>query len=468
MRSYSPFDVPVGDLNPTDLVALQVVSEGWYVEYKSGSVTARALAKALSAFANTYGGWLFLGVCEKSRDDSVAGLFPGIPNVEVDATLQRLRQCAAEYLNPSPHFLTQCLRGPCDDIGLGPDASIIVVHIPQSYTAPHVHKDGRIYRRVADGSEPKPETDRFTLDQLWRRGDPVRDRVRDWVESDPEFSKAEEDMPYVRLLLCVDPWGQHDCWLDAPLPRIRSIIMGDSVPFDTFYTTTDGFLARQAKNNDPHKFVLTWRIRRDLSCDIFMPLPRYAMSSIDLLAVELDGYEYTERFVSILRAQEYHNPRVADLNFLMVLLFDFVAKYRRLLELANATERKFYFKARVLNIWRCLPFVDVEGIVDEYEKYGLPICMDSKVTYPHGHGPDSFKLVMERDKDVDTDGVSALGERQAHLMFTWIALALGVPALIEGEAANKSRIVSGTDLSAAGVRALDVQRSRNTRIARTS
>ena len=343
MRSYSPFDAPVGNLNPTDLVALRGVTEGWYVEYKSGPVRSRTLAKALSAFANTYGGWLFLGVCEKSKDDPVAGLFPGIPNAEVDATLQRLRQCAAEYLNPSPYFLTQTLRGPCNEVGLDPGASIIAVHIPQSHATPHVHKDGRIYRRVADGSEPKPESDRFTLDQLWRRGGPVRDRVRNWVESDPEFSKAEEDVPYVRLLLCVDPWGQHDSWLDAPLPRIRSIMMDDTVPFDTFYTTADGFLARQAKNNDPHNFVLTWRIRRDLSCDIVMPLPRYATSTIDLLAVELDGYAYAERFVSVLRAQEYHNPRVADLNFLMNLLVDFVAKYRRLLELANATEREFYF-----------------------------------------------------------------------------------------------------------------------------
>ena len=40
---------------------------------------------------------------------------------------------------------------------------MVVVEIPQSRAAPHVHKDGRIYRRVADASEPKPETDRLSL-----------------------------------------------------------------------------------------------------------------------------------------------------------------------------------------------------------------------------------------------------------------------------------------------------------------
>ena len=466
MNSYSPFDASIGDLDPTDLAVLNGVREGWYVEYKSESVKSRALAKAISAFANTYGGWLFLGVGEKSKEDPVAGLFPGIPNAKVDATLQRLRQCAAEYLNPSPHFLTQTLRGPCDQIGLPPDASIIAVQVPKSYTAPHVHGDGRIYRRVADGSEPKPESDRFTLDQLWRRGDPVRDQIRDWVKSDPEFSKAEEQTPFLRLLLCVDPWGQHDCWLDPPLPRIRSIMMSPSVPFDTFYTTADGFIARQAKSNDPHNFVLTWRIRRDLSCEIVVPLPRYEPSSIDSLVSELDGYKYAERFVGILRAHGYHSPRVTDLNFLMNLVLDFVAKYRCLLELANTEKRSFYFKARVLNVWRSLPFVDVEGIIDEYEKYGLPICLDSEVTYPHGHGPDSFKLLTEGDGNSSVSGDAAACTLQAQVMFIWIALALGVPALVEEEVTDKTHIVSAGDLLVAGNRALEVQRRRIIRNAR--
>ena len=466
MRSYSPFDASIRDLGPTDLAVLQGVSEGWYVEYKSESVSSRALAKAISAFANTYGGWLFLGIREKSKDDPVAGLFPGIPNVEVDATLQRLRQGAAEYLNPSPHFLTQTVRGPCDEIGLAPDTSIIAVQVPQSHTVPHVHKDGRIYRRVADSSEPKPESDRFTLDQLWRRGDPVRDRVRHWVKSDPEFSKAEEEISYVRLLLCADPWGQHDCWLGAPLPRVRSIMMSPSVPFDTFYTTVDGFIARQVKNNDPHNYALTWRIRRDISCEIVVPLPLYATKSIDSLAIELDGYEHVQHFLSILRAQAYHSPRVTDLNFLMGLLIDFVSKYRCLLELANSETRDFYFKARVLNVWRSVPFVDVEEIIGEYEHFGLPMSIDSKVTYPHGHGPDSFEFLAAGDEGADVSLNAPLGLRQAMLMFTWIGLALGVPTLVEDEVPDKARLISGVDLLAAGERALEVQQRRNARNAR--
>ena len=224
MRTYSPFNRAISDLQPADLAILETVSEGWHVEDKSELVSARALAKAVSAFANTYGGWLFLGVKERSKDDPVADAFPGLPDRGLDGALQRLRHSAAEYLNPTPHFEEKILRGPCIEIGLAGARSVVAIEVPQSYTAPHVHKDGRIYRRVADGSEPKPETDRFVLDELWRRAQPIRKMTRDWVKRDPEFSKAEAKTPYVRLLLCVDLWCQRDPKLGLRLPEVRSIL----------------------------------------------------------------------------------------------------------------------------------------------------------------------------------------------------------------------------------------------------
>ena len=248
MQRYSPFDKAIHELQPSDLTILRNVHEGWYVEYKRQVVNAGALAKSLSAFANTYGGWLFIGVQEQSKDNAVAAKFLGIPEEDVDGILQSLRHSAADHLNPTPFFNPTVLRGPCAENGLAKGKAIIVVEVPQSHTAPHVHKDGRIYRRVADGSEPKPETDRFLLDQLWRRAEPLREMTRKWIERDPEFSREEEKMPYVRVLLCVDPWRQHAAWLGARLPEIRRVLTNSAiagipvVPFDTVHTTAEGSL----------------------------------------------------------------------------------------------------------------------------------------------------------------------------------------------------------------------------------
>ncbi len=56
MKTYSPFEKNIIDLEAIDLVTLKDVAEGWYVEYKSETSSATPIAKSISAFANTYGG----------------------------------------------------------------------------------------------------------------------------------------------------------------------------------------------------------------------------------------------------------------------------------------------------------------------------------------------------------------------------------------------------------------------------
>ena len=465
MQAYSPFDKRIDALEPSDLAALRNVHEGWYVEYKSELVTSNALAKAISAFANTYGGWLFLGVKEKSKDNPTAGAFSGIPEAELDTALQRLRQSASEHLNPTPHFQTKVLRGPCNEIGLISNLSIIVVEVPQSHIAPHVHKDGRIYRRVADGSEPKPETDRFILDQLWKRADPIHDAINEWVDCDPEFSKGEDKMPYIRLLLCVDPWYQNNSWMSASLPKIRNIITSkigspSNVPFDTFYTTSGGYIARQVGINDPHNYVLTWKIWRDLSCEVVLPMPLYSSNSIDFLFASLDGYNYGDTFIDIIKEKGYTEPRVVDLNFIMNILSGIVSKYRRLLDLSEL-ENKFYFKLKILNTWRVLPFLDVETILTEYRNHGLPITIDRTIIFPIGRGPDSFKFIDEMEVELDEHKEDVASNFQANLILIWLARALGVPVFVEGETESDATAVPTNELIDAGRRAMIAQERRN-------
>ena len=476
MQRYSPFAKAIHDLQPPDLTILKKVHEGWYVEYKRQMIKARALAKSLSAFANTYGGWLFIGVQEQSGDNAVADEFPGIPEEDVDGALQSLRHSAADHLNPTPFFETTVLRGPCAENGLAEGRAIIAVEIPQSHIAPHVHKDGCIYRRVADGSEPKPETDRFVLDQLWRRAEPLRERTRKWIERDPEFSQGEAEIPYVRLLLCVDPWCQRDPWLGAPLSEIRCVLKGGetgiySIPFDTIYTTAEGLIARQLKGNNPADYRLTWRLRRDMSCDIILPLQPYAPDVPDYLIEEFDGYIHAERFIDMLNEQGHTQSRIADLNFMLNLLLGIVSQYRHLLKLAGAGG-EFYCKARVLNAWRMVPFVDVETLLDEFKAHGLPMVMDSMSTVPIGDGPESFAHIYERTKLKEReDKEQTLIILQAIRMFALVMPAFGVPIYgvpiyieDETEADDIGHLYS--ELYNAGTRAMTVQQNRNKRRAR--
>ena len=164
MDLYSPFDKTLAALDVADLSVLYDVPEGWYIEYKREHIPPKPLAKAVAAFANTHGGWLFLGVDEVSEGEHTAEAFPGIDTRGVDLTLQWLRQAMNAHVSPLPHFESKVLQGPCDSIRLAADRFVIVVQVPESNNTPHVSSDGRIYIRVADSSEPQDYVkDRFPL-----------------------------------------------------------------------------------------------------------------------------------------------------------------------------------------------------------------------------------------------------------------------------------------------------------------
>ncbi|HYC97025.1 ATP-binding protein [Brevundimonas sp.] len=457
MATYTPFQRPLEDLTVDDLSRLTTTSEGWYVEYKREVPNATSIAKSISALANTYGGWLFYGVEEASKDNSVAGSFPGVPTIEMDANLQRIRQAVAGHLNPSPHFDVKVLTGPHDG-GLAADRGVICIYVPRSFAAPHVHRSGQIYRRVGDGSEPRPENDRHLLDQLFRRGDELRKDFETWVERDPEFSKGEEEAPYLRLMMVTDPWRDEDPWLEIDSSELREIFnvsrgVVSSVPFETLYTSANGFIARQVNVNDPHNLGLTWRFRQTLVSDVIVPLNFYAVDQAWRLEEHLEGYEQASSFIASLERRNYASPRVVDLNMLFNLLVGVVEIQRRLLARAGWT-KPYYIKARLLNVWRTVPFLDIRAVLDRFEAFGLPLCLDEKVTTPPGTGPESFDEIPPFE-DVESESVRVLLQTLA--LFTPIARAWGLPEHLGPDVQPPYF----TQLQQAGIRAIAVQDRKN-------
>lgn len=276
---YNPFMKDFDEINVDDLEALQTVAEGWYVEYKREVPNAGAVAKSITAFANTYGGWLFYGIDEKSKEEPVAGSYPGIPRDQADGELQKIRQAVANHAQPSPFFLTKAIFGPSVALGLPEDRCIIMGYIPWGPDTPYIHKDGRIYRRVGDGSEPKPENDRFILDQLWQRSAKLLDQYAEWIETEPETSKAEENAAYVRIFIIPDFWRDHPPGNILSLKQIREIVSNNegvyTAPFNNVYRYGRGFICRQTTGNDPDGLNLTWKIGHDLKSEILVPLAKF-------------------------------------------------------------------------------------------------------------------------------------------------------------------------------------------------
>lgn len=285
---YNPFGKTFDSISIDDLSVLSSVTEGWYVEYKQEVPNAGSIAKSITAFSNTYGGWIFYGVCEKSKEDPVAGSMPGIANDEADGFLQRIRQAVANHAQPAPYFRVRALFGPLEAMGLPEGRCVIVGQIPWGAEAPYLHKDGRIYRRVGDGSEPRPENDRFILDQLWNRPSKITQEYADWIGRDLETSQAEENAAYVRIFLIADFWRDHELMKYVSLKRIREVMSDASgsyaVPFDNIYRTSWGFICRQTADNDPEMLGLTWKLGQDYRSEIVVPLSKFRQDNLSELA----------------------------------------------------------------------------------------------------------------------------------------------------------------------------------------
>ncbi|WP_310339166.1 ATP-binding protein [Rhodoferax saidenbachensis] len=460
MQQYSPFSIPLRDLAAADLPALKQTAEGWYIEYKRETPNASAIAKSISAFANTYGGWLFIGVDEVSKEIPVAGSFPGIAQDEADATLQKIRKAAVDHLNPTPHFDTKIIYGPNQELGLAADRVVICVWTPQSTLAPHVHKSGSIYRRVSDASEPKAENDRFILDQLWRRGDEMKRRHKDWYEMDPEFSKRESELPYIRLMLIADPWAQRDIWIDAEENEIREALGGNlgsaTIHFDSVYTYSNGYIGRQLAGNNPHNLTLTWRLRHSLISDVLIPLPLYDVDDVEHLSIELDGYKHVEQFTNLLRKHGASSPRVVDLNYVLNVLIGVAETQERLCNLARWNEN-YFFKVKLLNSWRTIPYIDAPQVLDRLEINGLSMCLDKTSSVPHGLSPDSY-IQITRRPDIQERATRNLIEGAA--MFGALARAYGLPMWLPDD---EKGMPYHDALWNAGRRGLEAQRLRNLR-----
>lgn len=207
-QSYAVFEKELKAVGPDDLVRLRDVPEGWFVEYKSQLSDVRSAAKSLSAFANSYGGWLFYGIAEKPGGSRTAGSFLGIPSADVPAIEQGLQRAASQHVSPTPYYSHRVFFGPIDAIGLGPDRAIIVVHAPMGRNAPYVHSSGRIYRRLAEASDPAVETDRHLLDLLWARGRESRRRFAKLVKTKPKLAAYESGGTFLKIWLFPDPWGK--------------------------------------------------------------------------------------------------------------------------------------------------------------------------------------------------------------------------------------------------------------------
>lgn len=178
---YTPFFYKNGNpiymenLRYQHLVQLADIEEGYKIEYKEKFDTSvkKKIPSIISSFANSDGGWLFIGI--KDDDHTICP----IQKQRSDYS-QTISQILKEHVSPIPQFECKFLRNPQNHT-----EGVLTVYIYPGLFTPYV-SNGTIFIRNGSSSEPI-KSERATIEYLFKKADTFQDNISQFCHRDIYF-----------------------------------------------------------------------------------------------------------------------------------------------------------------------------------------------------------------------------------------------------------------------------------------
>jgi Putative DNA-binding domain len=185
MLDKRPEDVTLNDIR--SLIDTQQ-REGERIDYKVDlplpikSDDRKEFLRDITSFANTYGGYLILGVGE----DKDKGIPINIPGLAID-NLDRFKQAIENMIRDSiePRLFAYTIR----DLEVVTGRYVIFIYVPRSWNPPHRLQDDRFYRRNSAG---KYILSVEQLRRIFTQGADTLERIRRFVRERVYLINADE------------------------------------------------------------------------------------------------------------------------------------------------------------------------------------------------------------------------------------------------------------------------------------
>ncbi|QSW99962.1 AlbA family DNA-binding domain-containing protein [Haloterrigena alkaliphila] len=404
MPDYNPFGKPLSEVGPEDLYSMKI-PEGYYFEYKRDFIDQKAVAKAISSFANTYGGLFFIGI-EENEETNKPGDWFTLTSGDPQSYNEKIRSSVKENISPSPMYETHSFKGTNSS---GDEGYVILVDVPESTQTPHINNDGRVYRRTGEGSDPyKVTSSPEVLDDLYRRRDEWQTRIDDFCNLDVGLTVGQsgegqnQGWPFLELYaipstlddpVCANVISELDRFQEIfesseihLLPDDSEIVQeGGRVRFgftaDSYRATSEGVVAQlwtaedHQGNIDTAHTPLTFTFLVDGGLKIFLPIPTLSPPENPTLV-----------WRSIDQAIHSQFDHIEFLDGLRLLgyIHTLLNSYLNLLsEYEWPTESgTINLRARFRNTYRTLLVFETDWYIDLIERYGAPVCYDEILDLP--------------------------------------------------------------------------------------
>ena len=390
---FNPFSVdPAARLDEQQLQRLveNSVAEGYNVEYKRQPPEAKKIAHGIASFANSLGGWYIIGVVTDGHN--VARAVSGFDPAQCHDPIGTVRE-AAKQISPVPIFFPQVVT-------LASGKLVCVVFVPDNQETPFITKDGVIYRRTFDSSNPVAENDRHAIDRLVDRGKTGAHYFKRFARDDRTFSEAESNVAWLRVFLTPLPHGIIDRQLrDIDVLRQAQRLWNEqvSIPFnipdmhitggtrfDAARTTSNSIILRQVV---PSSDWLHSNVSVELNTlgggKLLLPIP---MKRFEVLCAEMTSQGIRDMVRQRMQSRVVPGMLEAfDLGETCLALAILINHYQRWLGRGDLVS-EFACAIELHNVWRVVPLFDDDTWVEYVKEFGLPIMATKSARTPLSDG----------------------------------------------------------------------------------
>lgn len=188
--------------------------ESFFFEFKEDRVEAKKLTEEISAFSNTYGGYIFLGV---SDEKVITGC--------TKWNEQRIHAMIHDSLSPTPSFDVK--KFTTKDI-----KDVFVIKIEPGSTPPYVTSKGKIYERVSSGSFAINDSTKLT--QMYYKRENELKRIEKKITIDEIGGSTTNVFGYLDIGFSLEVTDSDKIWnkyAEADLKKIASELKETSNAF---------------------------------------------------------------------------------------------------------------------------------------------------------------------------------------------------------------------------------------------
>jgi hypothetical protein len=374
---YNPFNKDLKDVKEDDLQILCNVSEGWYIEYKNELPKPKDIAKSIASFSNSRGGLYILGV-KGNKTNNCADEISGVKtNQDI------IHDSVRDNITPFPYFESY-------SVSLRNEKEVIIVSVDEGQETPYIHNDGRIYRRQSSSSDPIPENNRFTIDELYKKSREYQEKLVKFRTIDYGSCRGEEDWSYLIGYVNTKHFDKsvitdfndsvfakkilnffnQEIKIEEKIGKIYS-----KAQFNNITVFSDSLIIRNLTNFNIAYNTLTIELFKNGSMKFMLPIRTHRLMDFSY------GNQINQYLLKHNISESSDIIKFVSFYELISPLFDIFIKYFKFIDLYNCfDELEIVFEGN--NVWRICLIADVDAYIEYINNFSLPIIIKNNIIYP--------------------------------------------------------------------------------------